>query len=167
MITFNFKKAKAEEVEKYAFPVLTQLAYTGEKNSVAKFELNKAALKALGYDEDLKGSKLSIGMVDNMLVIANTTGLETDHQFNVNMNGSVNSKFLLDRINKHFEIDETVDNEFKLIVGETDGVKYAHLDINMEVVEKEEVSAEEMLDGVLEEEQYASYVSHEHHPQRF
>lgn len=140
MITFSFKTKKEQPKEKYEFPALTQVAYSGEKNSVAKFEFNKAALSALGYPEDLKECKLSVGMAEGMLCIVNTTGLETDHQFSMNLNGSVNSKILLNRIQKHFEIDETQDNEFKLIINETDNMLYAHLDPNMEVVEVEETT---------------------------
>lgn len=160
MITFNFKKAKSVKEEKYNFPVLTQLSYLGDKNSVVKFELNKAALDALSYPENLKNCKLSVGLVDNMLVIVNTTGVETEHQFNVNMDGTVNSKFLLNRINKHFEIDKTINNEFKLIINETEGVKYAFLDPNMEIVEEvvtdaigEPVELEDMTDNFDDEEE--------------
>ena len=84
MITFSFKAKKNLKEEKYNFPVMTQKEYTGEKNAVARFEFNKAALKALGYPEDLTGCKMSIGMVDNMLCVVNTTGMETYHQYNVN-----------------------------------------------------------------------------------
>lgn len=140
-ITFSFKTKKDQPKEKYEFPVMTQKAYSGEKNAVARFEFNKAALTALGYPEDLTGCKMSVGMANGMLAIVNTTGMETDHQYNVNKgDGSVNSKFLLTQIIKHFEIDTIEDNEFKLIINDDDDVKYAHLDPNVEIVEVEEVT---------------------------
>lgn len=103
-ITFSFKKKKKEEPEKYHFPAITQKPYSGEKHSVAKFALNKAALKAMGYPEDLKNCKISVAMddVSEEIVLINSTGHVTDHQFNVNMDGTVNSKFLLDRVTKFF-----------------------------------------------------------------
>ncbi len=141
-ITVSFKTKKNLQEEKYNFPVMTQKGYSGEKHSVAKFEFNKAALDALGYPNDLTGCKLSVGMVDGMLCIVNTTGAETDHQYNVNKgDGTVNSKFLLTQINKHFEINTIEDNEFKLIVEEVDGMKYAYLDPNVEIVEVLETDA--------------------------
>lgn len=103
-ITFSFKKKKKEEPEKYHFPAITQKPYSGEKHSVAKFALNKAALKAMGYPEDLKDCKISVAMddVSEEIVLINSTGSVTDHQFNVNMDGTVNSKFLMERVTKFF-----------------------------------------------------------------
>ena len=115
-ITFSFKEKKKITPEKYDFPVLTQFPYTGEKHSVAKFELNKAALRALQYPENLKDCKISVGMNDEngRIVLVNTTGQETPNQFNVNMDGTVNSKFLLGRLTKAFGHSPVENKEFVL-----------------------------------------------------
>ena len=115
-ITFSFREKKRIEGEKYDYPVLTQLPYSGEKHSVAKFQLNKAALAELGYPENLKGCKISVGIDDETgnIVLVNSTDMETPNQFNVNMDGSVNSKFLSGRLAKEFGSSPAEFKEFAL-----------------------------------------------------
>lgn len=121
MITFSFKEKKKPKEEKYSFPVLTQLPYLGGKNVIAKFQLNKAALEALGYPiEDLRGSSVSVAREEEtkMIALVNTTGQLLPNQYNVNKDGSVNSQFLLNRLIKQKGIDCSEEHEFQLYVNE-------------------------------------------------
>ena len=104
MITLSFKEKKRIEEEKYNFPVLTQHPYTGEKHSVAKFSLNKAALAVMGYPDNLKECRISIGRDDQTSHIAllNTTGMETPNQYNINLDGTFNCKFLSKKLEKYY-----------------------------------------------------------------
>lgn len=115
-VTFSFKAQKRIEAEKYNMPVLTKYEYTGEKKTVAKYSLNKAALKAFNFPDDLKGEKISIGRTDDdELVIAKTTDVqEVDNQFNVNKDGSFNSKFLTGKLVRFYGVDPVVPREFLL-----------------------------------------------------
>jgi hypothetical protein len=133
MITFNFKKPKKEVEEKYNFPVLTQKALTNQKGSVAKFTMNKALIDSLGLDLSQE-CNVSMGLMQEegsaQLVLVNTTGMQTPHQFHVNNDGSLNSKSLLNRLVKFgFEFDETVDNEFSLyeVIDELKSVAFLSL----------------------------------------
>lgn len=116
MITFSFREKKKEEQEKYDFPVLTQLPYTGEKNTIAKFTMNKAALEAFGYPKDLKGYKISVAREQESkdIVLVDTTNQETVNQYNINKDGSFNSQFLLKKLMKQKHIDPKEQHEFWL-----------------------------------------------------
>lgn len=116
-LSFDFRK-KDETKEVFDFPVLTQFAKNESKHSLATFRLNKRALEELSYDPaDLKGSKISVGKVDGELIIANTTGIETEHQHNINLNQTVSSSFLLRKLMERFKFNPVKDNHFNLHVG--------------------------------------------------
>jgi hypothetical protein len=142
-ITFSFKEQRKIEQEKYDYPVLTQRAFIVDPTSqrtVAKFALNKAALKALGYPEKLKDCKISVGRDDetNELVLVNTTGADTDKQFNVTADATFNSKFLLDRLTKEYPIDIEKENEFQVVAVQIPG-EYMYGIITHMVYSEEEV----------------------------
>jgi hypothetical protein len=102
-ITFDFKKKKEEEREQYLFPVLTQIPRTDEKGSVAKFKLNKALIEALGSPK-----LVSVGQDEaGDIIIANTSDLQTPHQFHVNSDNTVNSKFLFERLAKRYSVKQS------------------------------------------------------------
>lgn len=122
-ITFSFKDKKKMEQEKYDYPVLTQKPYDEVVRGVAKFAMNKAMLTQMGYPKELKGCKISIARDDesNEILLINSTGIETANQYNVNADGTFNSKFLLGRIKKSFsDINSIEGYEFHNIGVEQD-----------------------------------------------
>ena len=116
-LSFDFRR-KDENKEVFDFPVLTQLPKNDGKHSLATFKLNKRALEELNYDPaDLKGSKISVGKLEGELIIANTTGIETEHQHNLNLNRTISSSFLLKQLVERFEINSNKLNYFNLHIG--------------------------------------------------
>jgi len=112
-VSFNFKREKKvkEVVEKYSLPVLTQLSKQEEKKSVAKFKLNKALLDILQISG--KDCSISVGQTDDgAIVLVNTTTIDTPHQSHVNADGTINNRFLLDRITRMYPISSDEEHEF-------------------------------------------------------
>lgn len=160
-ITFSFKDKKKIEQEKYNYPVLTQKPYDeSKKGTVAKFAMNKSMLDSLGYPKDLKDCKISIARDEdtNEIVLINSTGMETDHQYNVVSDGSFNSKFLLGRIKKSFpDVDALEGCEFHKISIETDeesAITYARLCKKLEDSNTFMESLNEILDELCPVEEF-------------
>jgi len=155
-ITFNFKKKKKEEPERFNFPVITQKPYSGEKSSVAKFALNKAALLEMRYPEDLRGCKLSVAMddVSGEIVLINSTDMITEHQFNVNMDGTVNSKFLMERLTKFFGHSPVEEVDFSLEHSMDEDSGYSIFYVDVFGKDTDMLKESENLDGLFNEEDF-------------
>lgn len=112
-LTFNFKKTKEVEVEKY--PESSVLTFIGD-NGYAKFKMNKKACELLEYDEGSVTARISFARnkANDDLVLLNTTGTETDNQSNVFVSKDFASKKLLNRIEKSFDIKLTTGYELLL-----------------------------------------------------
>ena len=152
-LSFDFRR-KDENKEVFDFPVLTQLPKNDGKHSLATFKLNKRALEELNYDPaDLKGSKISVGKLEGELIIANTTGIETEHQHNLNLNRTISSSFLLKQLVERFEINSNKLNYFNLHIGkdEESNIYFASLEL-MKLDEEAESTIENNENKEKEEE---------------
>jgi hypothetical protein len=122
-MNFSFKKEKVEVVEKY--PNNAVLTYVGGEG-VKKFSLNKKAVFLLGLeDADVKDRKVSFGPIEDSLLLANTSGVETPNQHVITSDFTFSSAPLAKRIALDYDLILMAGMEFPLLTpDEADAYAY-------------------------------------------
>jgi len=125
-LNFSFKKQKEEKVDKYPdLPVLTYIGSSDGKTK--KWQINQKAAELLNYsNSQITGKMISYGPLNELLFIANTTGVETQNDAKINLDNSFSNSKFADRIIKEYGVELYNGREFLLKVPDVKA-DYAYL----------------------------------------
>lgn len=113
-------RTRKRKVEKYNFPVITTSEVKG-KNFTKRISFNPASLILIGMDKSKedetvnKSLSISFGFEKGLIYLANTSGIKDPNaiRFSKTSNEIANKK-TYEHIIESLDLDDTVENEFKL-----------------------------------------------------
>ena len=104
----------------------------------------------LGISEDDTKivNRISFGMIDGLIFLANTTGIETVSQSNLTKNFQFSNSVIVDRINKTYDIDIENGKEFPLLLdGEITDTSHVFIsNLSLEDIEKSSKDTDEFVE---------------------